>query len=620
MPKKGRNRILYEVESMAGRIRNLFAGSVLLKFASEATMMIEQRFRKGNFRLLSDAEDGHGAWQYRLRRVALKNWEESFFLRLFRHITRQVLSTSVSSFGFLGLFFCVFSALFAFFLPQYFKSYTDLFSVAFLSVVSLPLLSANHSLSFAILHSWFANQFLFGFCAVSEDTFRAPVLGKKRYVAMLFWAFLLALSTRFLSMTTALLCVLFIILGVLCFAVPELLTLFILWIVPFVRLFQNSGAILGGAVLLNTLAWLWKAMCGRRTLRFGTLDFSVLLLCLLFLCGGLFGAGGIDGLKNGAFMAVLLSFWFPAVNFFSQNIWKRRGLFALKSAGICSALWGIGQYLFSDLELLFVDTSRFSDIGRRVCGPFLNPNFFAEYLLLITPFFLATLLDPSQPVRSRCIHGIGLAIMLFALVFTWTRGAWLGILVAMLFLLISFSKTSFGILLLSLFPVGALIPFLPHSVIHRFLSIGSFSDSSVRYRLYTWRGVWRMVRAHIWGIGTGDTAFHRIYPQYAVSGTESVMHAHQLFLQIWVELGIPGLLLCLFLLCQILFFSAYGLKRFHGKERAFFLGALCGVIGVVVMGFFDDVWYHPGLFCLFFVVCAVLTRKGGAEYEEYSHF
>ena len=59
------------------------------------------------------------------------------------------------------------------------------------------------------------------------------------------------------------------------------------------------------------------------------------------------------------------------------------------------------------------------------------------------------------------------------------------------------------------------IPFmpmiLPKSVLNRFLSIGNLTDSSLQYRLYTWKGSARILKENFWGgIGYGNTAFREI--------------------------------------------------------------------------------------------------------------
>jgi predicted membrane protein len=50
-----------------------------------------------------------------------------------------------------------------------------------------------------------------------------------------------------------------------------------------------------------------------------------------------------------------------------------------------------------------------------------------------------------------------------------------------------------------------------------------------------------------------------------------------------------------------------GLHRLHtqrGEARTHALVALCAFAAAVIMGAFDYIWYHFGLFCLFFALMA----------------
>ena len=193
---------------------------------------------------------------------------------------------------------------------------------------------------------------------------------------------------------------------------------------------------------------------------------------------------------------------------------------------------------------------------------------------------------------------------------TWSRGGWLGWgLSTLLFLVCSSPVTLSAVLCLPL-PVAALLRFLPSGVTDRFASILSFGETSVRYRLHTWQGVANLLSHRPFGIGCGDAVFHAVFPVYAVSGTESVMHAHQIWLQTAVELGLMGtfLLLCL-VICLLRRWA--GLCRSEAdvdvKQRA--LAVVCAMVGVLTMGLFDHIWYCKLLFWLFWMLCAVLMNE-----------
>ena len=163
--------------------------------------------------------------------------------------------------------------------------------------------------------------------------------------------------------------------------------------------------------------------------------------------------------------------------------------------------------------------------------------------------------------------------------------------------------------------------YLPEQVLRRFQSIGSMTDSSAHYRSNTWRGVLRMLRAHPFGIGSGESAFRSVFPYYAVSGTETVMHAHQIFLEVAVEIGVVGLVLFLLVLFHI-FASVvcFCRKSREGAHRTEGVALTSAVAGALVMGLFDSLWYHNGLYWLFWSVVALLQNVLEEECHEQKQF
>ena len=52
------------------------------------------------------------------------------------------------------------------------------------------------------------------------------------------------------------------------------------------------------------------------------------------------------------------------------------------------------------------------------------------------------------------------------------------------------------------------------------------------------------------GIGPGTAAFNQVYPRFMIAGTPAI-HSHNLYLQLALELGVPGLLAFLWLLLAV---------------------------------------------------------------------
>lgn len=564
---------------------------------------VERGFRRGRFGGIGEENRTH------IRRACLRAVEGSALFSLFRATKDFLLRTSVGAIGaffLLSSLFCVSGRLirgtFAF-LDGAFVVCMSLFAA------SVMLLHSRRSLSHAIGSSLIGRWLLFSVCRLPHDSF---VFGAERgedrpWTVLLLSLFCGALTT----VTEPIYLLLFALLTLFFFllqAVPELLFLMLFAGLPFLNLSGHPTAILLVFTLVGELFWVGKLFCAHRVTRFGVLDFFVLLFGALYLLGAL--GGGTDSLFRALSALVLLLSYYPIKGLFSTPVYQKRTILTLSVASLVCSLIGILQYLFGDAELRWVDVSRFADIGGRVTSLYQNPNVLAVYLLLTLPLILCALFESGHSRGARWLYGVTLASELFCLILTWSRGAWLGAISAIALFFLLHSPRGRRFLLACLIPVWIWLPLLPHNMTNRFQSIASLSESSVRYRLYTWRGTLEMLLHHPLGVGVGERAFSAAYERYAVSGTETVAHTHNLFLQIIAELGLPALLCFLFVLVLFarLFFSV---RRGGRGEGA--LGGVCAIFGVLVMGIFDYVWYQSGLFWLFW---AVLGASVGMLYRD----
>ncbi len=379
---------------------------------------------------------------------------------------------------------------------------------------------------------------------------------------------------------------------------PDLSFLILLSAFPLFQIFEHSTLWLL-PICAFFLLWSGRALLWRRESKLDFADFLILLVLLLQFSTVLTGFGrGADALTA----ALLTSIWF-----FARRFFEKRGeaafvfLSSLVLLGV-SAI-GVGQYLFGFAELRWVDAKRFGDIGGRVTSLFSNPNILAVYLLLYFPFSLWAIFLPQNKGRLRIFYTITAVLSALCILLTWSRGAWLGLMLECLLFLLFHSKKS-RIATLWLPPVLLLsIPILPGNFRGRLLSIGDLGESSIRYRLLTWRGTLRMLEHHPFGIGVGERAWRLVYPHYAISGTQRVMHAHNIFLQIACEVGVMGLLLFLLII---------GIAILCGLRQKK-IDAVAAVAGALVMGLFDHLWYYPGLLIPFWAMLALCTQSGQKE-------
>lgn len=212
----------------------------------------------------------------------------------------------------------------------------------------------------------------------------------------------------------------------------------------------------------------------------------------------------------------------------------------------------------------------------------------------------------SSKGKQKARWFFGFCIIILCTVLTWSRGAWIGMLVSVAVMLMctkNFLKVGGCIALILPFVYS----FIPQSVAERFFSIGNMADSSTVYRFNIWRGCFDMAGEYgLGGIGVGDASFERIYRQFAVSGAETAYHSHSLWLHILLMLGICGLVI---FVCVLASFArrCFSALRFgeHKEMKLILAGAMSGVAGLLVCGLFDYSFYNYRVCCVFFVMMGI---------------
>ncbi len=245
------------------------------------------------------------------------------------------------------------------------------------------------------------------------------------------------------------------------------------------------------------------------------------------------------------------------------------------------------------------NTSKLSFIPRSLYTRFtvltsdtINPNVMGGSLAFLLPMLLALLLFAWSRLAwlERLLFGIILALMAYMLLLTQSRGALLGTGVALLCLVAlrwprqGWMTVPVLTTVLITVPLEKFNPLLD-------ATFGPNALSGLDARMEIWSQALHMVRDFAYtGIGMGS--FGRVADlRYPFSFRGIVPHAHNLFLQVAVDLGVPGLvawLAILFAVCQAgVFLFRQG--RRHGDPWISGLGAgiLASQVVLLVHGITD---------------------------------
>jgi putative inorganic carbon (HCO3(-)) transporter len=313
----------------------------------------------------------------------------------------------------------------------------------------------------------------------------------------------------------------------------------------------------------------------------------------------------------------------------SDNLWEWLVL-GLTLSGLANALVGIYEFFGGSGALHLLVSGRFF----RAFGTFGQPNPFGGFMGLLTPVALmaavgyAVRLRAQWRSRQRILrHSLALlmfyllssGIMLVGIIFSWSRGAWLGLGGAFLVILITLPRRNWLGLLMLLAGVGglALVWFtdlLPHSIIDRLSSstqeLFAFEDVrgiditpenyAVAERLAHWQAALNIASYHPWlGIGFGN--YEAAYPAYQLlNWSEPLGHAHNYYLNILAETGILGLLAYGKVWLSIIAMSWRARRHPDALARFVVVGLLGTWTYLLIHSFFDNlyvnnVFIHLGL-------------------------
>jgi O-antigen ligase len=281
---------------------------------------------------------------------------------------------------------------------------------------------------------------------------------------------------------------------------------------------------------------------------------------------------------SGATEVFTLSSLFMALLLLRRERQVRRVVDALVVVATLLACQGLSQYLFG-----------FGDIDRRIRGPFATYMTFSGFLL-ICDLLLVTTMVYTRRWRSLWRWG-ALLVINAALLGSYTRNAWVGLMVALTVLALIRAPR----LLLAFAPVAVVFIILaPVPLVHRVTSIFNPRDISNYDRLCMLKAGLTMVReSPVFGIGP-DIVRHR-YALYRPPSAPryNVPHLHNSLLQLAAERGLPALASYLGLTLAAM---ALAWRRFRqeggirGARADLWTGALLAILAFNVAGLFENNW------------------------------
>lgn len=351
---------------------------------------------------------------------------------------------------------------------------------------------------------------------------------------------------------------------------------------------------------------------------------SLTALVLLFVAWGLVSTSFSPFLQLSVYGYAKTLIYFIAYLCFLVNLQSltrlRLAVWVIILASLLIALYGLYQWQIKVPPLALWDDPNSEYKLTRVYSFLGNPNLLGGYLLVpmaFTVFFYfgnlgwrKWLLLLIFPIQVACLY------------FTYCRGAWIAmaigtVLAFIMCLLIFWHLFANNPLLRFLLFTTCLLGLLMGiwwivknpALLERLRSLVSGGyHSSNQFRLNVWHSSWRMIQDFgVMGIGIGNKVFQKIYTYYMVTGFQA-LSTYNVLLEVWVEMGLGGLLIFLVLLISHMARCVWGIvQAIDYTARLFLAASLLGLIGLLIHGMVDTVFYRPAIQLLFWFLLAVIT-------------
>ncbi len=319
-----------------------------------------------------------------------------------------------------------------------------------------------------------------------------------------------------------------------------------------------------------------------------------------------------------------LGFYFSIAQYLKYN--RDKIPFIMGVIGLCAGFEGIVGFLqnFARPEAIstWQDTSSLNpeQVMTRIYGslkPY-NPNLLGGYFVAGLPaiFAMGAYTFVKKAYNAAILWIILALITTIALVSTGCRGSYLA-LIAMFGLMFLISakflwktyKKIYLTIVGGVIALGTCAVLASASLRARVLSIFAMrSDSSNSFRFNVYQSSLQMFKDnYLLGIGVGNQNFREIYGLYMKTGFDA-LSTYNIYLEVAVESGIFALIAFLGFLLDALYNAfKFILKSTDTQKIILISAAAISIIGVMVHGMVDTVFFRPQIQFIFWSMIAVIT-------------
>ena len=234
-----------------------------------------------------------------------------------------------------------------------------------------------------------------------------------------------------------------------------------------------------------------------------------------------------------------------------------------------------------------------------------NPNGAAMFLEPALAFAIGFAFYAGT-ARERIAAGAAATLLLAATVSTLSRAGLLTLAALALLAVVTVPGPRVRVAVVACAAVVAFaalqLPWIASRLAHQ-LDLG-YSENTFEGRLQIWKATLRMLRDHPI-LGAGIRSYQQVVARYMDPGQPPQLHAHNVWLAMWSDLGMLGLLAFAALVAILLWRGWRGFLAAGGISRAVLWGASASLVAIVVHGTFDTPYFKNDLSLEFWIVAAL---------------
>lgn len=284
------------------------------------------------------------------------------------------------------------------------------------------------------------------------------------------------------------------------------------------------------------------------------------------------------------------------------------------------AIYGIYQYVIGvEMPASWISSSEVG-IRTRVYAIFTSPNIFGSLLVLAFPICIAFIII-HKGIAGKIIFSVLLVCMAASLVFTYSRGAWIGVVCAVGIYLLLKDKRLIVPAVIGGMIILVLVPSISSRIIYM-LSPEYMASSMKAGRLIRWITGFQILQEHPWfGLGLGSFG-GAVAANHDLTAMVQGMSVHTFYMdnyymKIAAEAGLIGLTAFVWLMWQVFSISLKTVSIIQDKKlKELGTGILAGLVGVIVHNCVENVFEVPMMSAMFWMFVAVMAQLWYSNYEK----